>query len=144
MPVLQASWSLRCGSVCHTHIKVLAAGCAILLTHVLLWCVACVWPEITRELRDLQLLQYIISHQALWDGPDEDDASGNSICYRRISRPEGRHSLEGLWKGSYGGHGLEIISVRLSSDGQMLLGTKVGWHLQSLSMHGPSQACQRC
>ena len=83
-------------------------------------------PEITAELRELQILQYIISHQALWlPAPASEPAAANVTRFERLVVPRGRHPLEGLWKGTYGGHGLEIVTLQLSDDGRMLMARKV-------------------
>ena len=72
-------------------------------------------------------MQYIISHQALWlPAPSAEPSAANITRFNRLSVPGGRHSLEGLWKGTYGGHGLEIVTLELSQDGSMLLARKVG------------------
>ena len=90
------------------------------------WCNAVGVPEITAELRELQILQYIISHQALWLPAPSQRPPANMTRFERLVIPGGRHHLEGLWKGTYGGHGLEIVTIELSEDGKMLLGRKVG------------------
>ena len=82
-------------------------------------------PEISAELREHQLLQYIISHQALWlPAPSSEPSAANITKFERFVIPSGQHPLEGLWKGTYGSHGLEIISLTLSADGRMLLAHK--------------------
>ena len=70
-------------------------------------------------------MQYIVMHQAL----DEPSSCMSSACdvtpFRRLHVPCGSHPLEGLWRGTYGGHGLEIISLQMQPDGCTLRGRKV-------------------
>ena len=74
------------------------------------------------------MLQYIISHQALWlPAPSSQQENQDDVtCFERLHIPSGRHPLEGLWKGTFGGHGIEILTLELSEDGQMLQARKVG------------------
>ena len=83
------------------------------------------YPEVAPAVRELQVLQYIVMHQAL----DEPGSCLSSSCdvtrFRRLHVPCGAHHLEGLWRGTYGGHGLEIITLRMQADGCTLRGCKV-------------------
>ena len=72
------------------------------------------------------MLQYIVSHQALWAPGSCVANQGNVTRFTRLVVPSGRHRLEGLWKGTYGGHGLEIVTLKLQPDCVTMRATKVG------------------
>lgn len=38
-------------------------------------------------------------------------SAGDEVTvFQRLQIPSGRHPLEGLWKGTFGGHGVEIVT----------------------------------
>jgi hypothetical protein len=46
-----------------------------------------------------------------------------STEYVALAAPRGNHPLEGLWKGTYGAHGIEIVLVR--EEGDALVASKL-------------------
>ncbi|KAK9813387.1 hypothetical protein WJX73_004578 [Symbiochloris irregularis] len=85
------------------------------------------FPEITPELRELQILQYIINHQALWLPAPQAPQGDEVTIFHRLRIPRGRHPMEGLWKGTFGGHGVEIVTFEAvdTQAGQELWARKV-------------------
>ena len=95
------------------------------------------------------MLQYIVSHQALWSPGNCTASSSNVTRFTRLVVPSGQHPLEGLWKGTYGGHGLEIVTLKLQPDGVTFRATKVGVAATAVlpsdcSCLGPELSCLWC